>query len=138
MNDPFNFTNLKSAPGARRKRPWFRMAGLAGTILGAVAGFHYAACFLAMSGLALPDGQPVQQSFGQEFLSFLRIIGFGAGLGAALCLAVAAFGIAIGKVISADRNHKSTGLWLAKLAVICVLLLAFAAMISTVMSRSFR
>ena len=138
MNDPFNFTNLKSAPGARRKRPWFRMAGLAGTILGAVAGFHYAACFLAMSGLALPDGQPVQQSFGQEFLSFLRIIGFGAGLGAALCLAVTAFGIAIGKVIRADRGDKSIGLRLTRLGVTIALLVAFAAMISTVMRWTFR
>jgi len=138
MNDPFNFTNLKSAPGARRKRPWLRMAGLAGTILGAVAGFHYAACFLAMSGLALPDGQPVQQSFGQEFLSFLRIIGLGAGLGAALFLAVTAFGIAIGKVIRADRGDKSIGLRLTRLGVTIALLVAFAAMISTVMRWTFR
>jgi hypothetical protein len=137
MNNPFDFTNLKS-PGARRKRPWLGAAALAGATLGAVAGFHYAACFLAMSGLALPDGEPVHQSFGQEFLSFLRIIGLGAGLGAALFLAVTAFGIAIGKVIRADRGDKSIGLRLTRLGVTIALLVAFAAMISTVMRWTFR
>jgi hypothetical protein len=137
MNNPFHFRNLKSAR-AQRKRPWLRVAGFAGAVLGAVAGFHYAACFLAMSGLAFPDGEPVRQSFGQETLSFLRIVGLGAGLGAALFLAVTAFGIAIGKVIRADRGDKSIGLRLTRLAVAFVLLVAFAAMISTVMRWTLR
>jgi hypothetical protein len=138
MNNPFDFTNLKLRPFARRKRPWLGAAALAGGTSGAIVGFLYAACILAMSGLALPDGEPVSVSFGQEFLSFLRIIGLGAGLGAALFLAVAAFGIAICNVIKSDQKGKSIGLRLTRLGVVLVLLVMFAVMISTVLRQSLR
>jgi hypothetical protein len=138
MDEAFDLTELKTAPVAQRKRPWLSAAAFAGAVLGAVVGFLYAACFLALSGLVLPDGEPVRQSFGQEFLLFLRIVGSGAGLGAALFLAITAFVLAICKAVAADRNDKSLGLRLTRLGVVFVLLVAFAVMISTIVKLSLR